>query len=130
VQMTTGGAEYLAGPTGDPAVGARSLALAAHALIAVAPVPLALPTDHCPPALADRFLAPLLAESQRRTDAGESPLFHSHMYDRSSQPLEEKLSASSRWLDTCRAAGVVLELEVGVVGGEEDHIDATGVAPE
>jgi fructose-bisphosphate aldolase class II len=130
VQMTTGGAQYVAGPAGDPATGARALALAGHALIAAAPVRIALHTDHCPPELADSFLEPLLAESVRRRTVGELPLFHSHMYDGSSQPLEENLRASRRWLAACRAAGTVLEMEVGVVGGEEDHMDARGVPPE
>jgi fructose-bisphosphate aldolase, class II len=130
VQVTTGGAEYLAGQGGEPAVGARALALAAHELAAAAPVRIALHTDHCPPELADRFLGPLLAESLRRKQAGAGPLFHSHMYDGSAQPLEANLSASARWLAACTEADAVLELECGVVGGAEDHVDATGVAPE
>jgi fructose-bisphosphate aldolase, class II len=130
VQITTGGAAYLAGSSGDPVVGARAFAAAAHELAAAAPVFVALHTDHAPAEEAERFLGPLLAESVARVGAGGVPLFHSHMFDGSTLPLEENLRASARWLRAAVKADAMLELEVGVVGGAEDDIDATGVDPE
>jgi fructose-bisphosphate aldolase, class II len=129
VQVTSGGAAYLAGTPGDPALGARAFAAAAHELAAAAPVFVALHTDHVPAAKAERFLSPLLRASTARVRAGGVPLFHSHMFDGSTLPLEENLAASARWLEAARAANVVLEVEVGVVGGAEDEVDGTAADP-
>ena len=130
VELTTGAAAYLAGASGDAVRGARALAAFAHEVAAAYPVAVALHTDHCPPAQVDGFLRPLLAESAARRRRGERPLFNSQMFDGSTLPLEENLRRSSELLDVCRAAGVVLELECGVVGGEEDAVSAAGVPAE
>jgi fructose-bisphosphate aldolase, class II len=130
VQVTTGGAAYLAGPAADPVLGARVFAAAAHELAAAAPVFVALHTDHVPADKAEGFLRPLLDESAERVRAGGGPLFNSHMFDGSTLALEENLEASARWLEAAHAANVVLEVEVGVVGGAEDDVDASGTDPE
>jgi fructose-bisphosphate aldolase class II len=85
-------------------------------------VSVALHTDHCPPALLEGFLEPLIAASEARVRDGRDPLFNSHMFDGSTLELEENLATSARLLERCREAGIVLEIEVGVVGGEEDGI--------
>jgi fructose-bisphosphate aldolase, class II len=130
VQMTVGGAGYVSGPAEDALAGARALALAGHELIAHCPVPVALHTDHCPPGHVEDFLVPLIAASRERADRGEPPLFNSHMFDGSTLPLEDNLARSRDLLEDCRAAGVVLEIEVGVVGGVEDGIGAEDVDRE
>jgi fructose-bisphosphate aldolase class II len=130
VQLTTGAGRYLAGASGDAARGARALAAFAHEVADAYPVTIALHTDHCPPGELDSFLRPLLADSRARRDRGEPPLFHSQMFDGSTLPLEENLRRSAALLDECTAAGVVLEVECGVVGGEEDGVSATGVAAD
>src|SRR3954470_1760729 len=130
VQLTTGAARYLAGASGDAARGARALAAFAHEVAEAYPVTIALHTDHCPPGELDSFLRPLLADSRARRDRGEPPLFHSQMFDGSTLPLEENLRRSAALLDECTAAGVVLEVECGVVGGEEDGVSAAGVAAD
>jgi fructose-bisphosphate aldolase class II len=123
VQVTTGGAEFASGgAVRDMALGARALAEYARVLGARYPVAIALHTDHAPPDSAELFLRPLIDESRRRVNAGEEPLFHSHMFDGSTLPLEDNLAISSRWLDELAPLGVVLEVESGVVGGEEDGI--------
>ena len=121
VQVTVGGAGYLSGG-GRPVDGARALAAMASELARRVPVAVALHTDHCPPSQVAGFLDPLIAASAAREAAGAPPLFASHMFDGSSLPLEENLAQARRLLERCRAAGVVLELEVGAVGGEEDGI--------
>src|SRR4051794_32101372 len=126
VQLTTGGGRYLAGASGEPVRGARALAAFAHEVAEAYPVTIALHTDHCRPEELDGFVRPLLADSLARG----RPLFNSHMFDGSTLPLEENLRVSSALLDECAAAGVVLELECGVVGGEEDGVSAAGVAAE
>jgi hypothetical protein len=86
------------------------------------PVAIALHTDHAPRDRAEPFLRPLIEESRRRVMAGEEPLFQSHMFDGSTLPLEQNLAISSRLLDELAPLGVVLELESGIVGGEEDGV--------
>jgi fructose/tagatose bisphosphate aldolase len=129
VEVTTGAGKYLAGTSGDAARGARALAAFAHEVADAYPVTIALHTDHCPPTQADTFLRPLLAASRARHERGERPLFNSQMFDGSTLPLNENLRLCSELLDECAAAGVVLELECGVVGGEEDAVSAVGVPP-
>jgi fructose-bisphosphate aldolase class II len=130
VQLTVGGAGYASGPAADALAGARAMALAGHELIARCPVPVALHTDHCPPDRVGDFLVPLIAASQERASRGEPPLFNSHMFDGSTLPLEDNLARSSELLEACRQAGIVLEIEVGVVGGVEDGIGDENVDPE
>jgi fructose-bisphosphate aldolase class II len=89
-----------------------------------------LHTDHCPPDKLDRFLRPLLAESVERRARGEEPLFLSHMFDGSSLQLEENLKIAAELLEECAAADVILEVECGVVGGEEDGINTEGTPQE
>jgi fructose-bisphosphate aldolase class II len=123
VQITAGGAGWLSGGGADHAVaGARALALMARELAERVPVSIALHTDHCPPAQLEAFLEPLIAVSEARVRGGEDPLFNSHMFDGSTLELGENLKISARLLERCRAAQIVLEIEVGVVGGEEDGI--------
>jgi fructose-bisphosphate aldolase, class II len=130
VQATVGGAGYISGPAEDALTGARALALAGHELIARCPVPVALHTDHCPPDRVEDFLVPLIAASRERNDRGGAPLFHSHMFDGSTLPLEDNLARAGELLEACRSAGAVLEIEVGVVGGEEDGIGGEDVDRE
>jgi len=122
VQITVGGARYLSGPAQDGLAGARALAALGHELAAGSPIAVALHTDHCPPEHVDGFLRPLLAASGYRVARGAPALFHSHMFDGSNLPLGENLRRSAELLDQCRALNVVLEIECGVVGGEEDGI--------
>jgi fructose-bisphosphate aldolase class II len=130
VQITVGGACYLSGVVGDPAAGARALAVLGHELAAELPVLAALHTDHCPPEHVDGFLRPLLAASRERVARGKRALFHSHMFDGSTLPLEENLRVSAELLERCRELDVVLEIECGVVGGEEDGIGGGGADGE
>jgi fructose-bisphosphate aldolase, class II len=126
VQITTGGAEYASGAARDMALGARALAEFAHVLGPRYPVAIALHTDHATPDRFEPYVRPLLAETARRLAAGESPLFNSHMFDGSSLPLEENLRRASPLLDELAALGLVLEVECGVIGGEEDGVSGHG----
>jgi fructose-bisphosphate aldolase, class II len=123
VQVSTGGADYLSGSTvKDMVTGATALAEYAHVVAEKYPVNIALHTDHCPKDKLDGFVRPLLKISQKRVAAGKHPLFQSHMWDGSAVPLEENLRVAEELLAGCAKARVVLELEIGVVGGEEDDV--------
>jgi fructose-bisphosphate aldolase class II len=123
VQVSTGGAEYLSGSTiKDMVTGSVALAQFAHTVAEKYPVYVALHTDHCPKDKLDGFMKPLLEISKERVARGEEPLFQSHMWDGSAVPLAENLRIATGLLADCVAARTVLELEIGVVGGEEDGI--------
>jgi fructose-bisphosphate aldolase, class II len=128
VQVTVSGARYFSGAAQDARGGARAIAALARELAARQPVAVALHTDHCPPGDVDAFLWPLLADSRARVEHGEHPLFHSHMFDGSTMPLRENLRVSAELLDECRELDIVLEVECGVVGGDEDGIGDEGVS--
>ena len=123
IQFSTGGAEFASGTkVKDMVTGAVALAEFANVVAAKYPVNIALHTDHCPKDKLDSYVRPLLAISQERVDAGGQPLFQSHMWDGSAVPLEENLAIAAELLDRAAKANVVLEIEVGVVGGEEDGV--------
>ncbi|MEX2654395.1 MAG: class II fructose-bisphosphate aldolase [Acidimicrobiia bacterium] len=124
VQVSTGGAEFLSGLRNkDMSLGAASLAEFAAVAAEAYPVNIALHTDHCQPEKVDSYIRPLLAMSKARREKGGNPLFQSHMLDASELPLEENLALASELLDECAAVDVILELEIGIVGGTEDAID-------
>jgi fructose-bisphosphate aldolase class II len=123
VQVSTGGAEYLSGSTVKNMVtGSVALAAYAHEVAKNFPVNIALHTDHCPKDKLDGFVRPLLEISAERVARGENPLFQSHMWDGSAVPLQENLEIAKELLAKTAAAKIVLEIEVGVVGGEEDGV--------
>jgi fructose-bisphosphate aldolase, class II len=123
VQVSTGGAEYLSGSAvKDMVTGAAALAAFAHEVAKEYPVNIALHTDHCPKNKLDAYVRPLLAVSKERVARGEGPLFQSHMWDGSAVPLAENLRIAKELLADAKAARIVLEIEIGVVGGEEDGV--------
>jgi fructose-bisphosphate aldolase class II len=122
IQISTGGAEYLSGSVKDMVTGATALAEFAAVVAARYPVNIALHTDHCPEGKLDSYMRPLIAISQERVARGQEPLFQSHMWDGSAVPLAENLETAADLLAECAKARIVMELEIGVVGGEEDGI--------
>jgi fructose-bisphosphate aldolase, class II len=125
VQISWGGAEFASGQAVKNMVaGATALAEFAHSIAAHYDVNIALHTDHCPKDKLPGFMEPLIVISQERVAKGLEPLFQSHMWDGSAVPLKENLEIASRMLDECAKANIILEIEIGVVGGEEDGIEA------
>src|SRR5512132_3985061 len=123
IQFSTGGAEFASGTkVKDMVTGAVALAEFAHVVAEKYPVNVALHTDHCPKNKLDSFVRPLIAVSKERVERGLPPLFQSHMWDGSAVPVEENLEIAEELLAQCAAANIILEIEVGVVGGEEDGV--------
>src|SRR5436190_14843771 len=123
VQVSTGGAEFASGTkVKDMVTGSVALAEFAHVVAEKYPVNIALHTDHCPKDKLDGFVRPLIAISQERVDGGKNPLFQSHMWDGSAVPLEENLQIAQELLAEAVKAKIILEVEIGVVGGEEDGV--------
>ena len=125
IQFSTGGAEFASGlGVKDMVVGAVALAEFAHVIADRYPVTVALHTDHCPKDKLDTYVRPLLLISTERVRAGRPPLFQSHMWDGSAVPIAENLTIARELLAQAVAAKIILEIEIGVVGGEEDGVEA------
>ena len=125
VQVSWGGAEFASGQAVKSMVaGATALAEFARSIAASYDVNIALHTDHCPQEKLEGFMEPLLHASIERVREGREPLFQSHMWDGSAVPLKENLEIAQRMLDLSVQARTILEIEIGVVGGEEDGIEA------
>jgi fructose-bisphosphate aldolase, class II len=125
IQFSTGGAEFASGlGVKDMVTGAVALAEFAHVVAEKYPVNVALHTDHCPKDKLDGYVRPLIALSKDRVDAGQEPLFQSHMWDGSAIELGENLDIAEELMEKSAAAKLVLELEIGIVGGEEDGVVA------
>jgi fructose-bisphosphate aldolase class II len=123
IQVSTGGADFFAGQS----VSARAsgaLAFAAFAKEAAKnyPITVALHTDHCPKDALDGFVMPLIAASEESVKNGGEPIFQSHMWDGSAVPLTENLEIAAELLPRMKNIGSILEVEIGVVGGEEDGV--------
>jgi fructose-bisphosphate aldolase class II len=106
------------------ALGAISIAEHVHRVAARYPIYVALHTDHCQADKLDSFVMPLVEETERRRAGGLPNLFNSHMFDGSALPLKENLDISRRLLERFKRNELILEIEAGVVGGEEDGVRA------
>ena len=123
VQISTGGAEFLGGQySKDMVSGSVALAEFAHIVAKKYPVNIALHTDHCPKGKLDGYVRPLLAVSKERVDAGQNPLFQSHMWDGSAETLKDNLETGQELLALATAAKIILEVEITPTGGEEDGV--------
>jgi len=124
IQVTTGGGDYWSGPTiKNMATGAAAMAAFAREVAKNYGITVALHTDHCAKDQLDKLVRPLISISEDRVKRGEDPLFNSHMWDGSAIPMAENLEIAKEMLKLTRNIGAVLEIEVGVVGGEEDGVE-------
>ncbi|KXT58156.1 class II fructose-bisphosphate aldolase [Gordonia sp. PS3] len=124
IQFSTGGAEFGSGlGVKDMVTGAVALAEFAHVVAEKYDVTIALHTDHCPKDKLDGFVRPLIEISRERVAKGQNPLFQSHMWDGSAIPIDENLEIAKELLAKTKEANIILEVEIGVVGGEEDGVE-------
>src|SRR5690606_24147878 len=108
IQVSTGGGEFASGlGVKDAVLGAIVLAEAAHRLAERYDVLIGLHTDHCQPGKVESFLKPLIAETRRRREAGQSNLFQSHMLDASELPLKENMELSRELLKLCAECEII-----------------------
>jgi fructose-bisphosphate aldolase class II len=129
IQVSTGGAAFASGSSvKDMALGAMSIAEHVHRAAARYPIFVALHTDHCQADKLDAFVMPLVEETERRRAAGKPNLFSSHMFDGSALPLKDNLDIAVKLLERFKKSDLILEIEVGVVGGEEDGVHASAAA--
>lgn len=123
IQVSTGGGEFASGiNVKDAALGAITIAEHVHRMAEHYDIFVALHTDHCQAKKVDSFLIPLIEETEKRRAAGLPNLFNSHMFDGSELPLKENMDLAVKLLERCAKAQIILEVEAGVVGGEEDGV--------
>ena len=124
IQASTGGAAYWSGASKkDMVVGSLAFAAYAREVAKQYDVNIALHTDHCPKDKLEGFVLPLLAESEKAVARGEDPIFNSHMWDGSAISLDENLKIAAELIERTSKAKLVLEVEIGAVGGEEDGVE-------
>ena len=124
IQASTGGAAYWSGASKkDMVVGSLAFAAYAREVAKQYDVNIALHTDHCPKDKLEGFVLPLLAESEKAVARGEDPIFNSHMWDGSAIDLDENLKIAAELIERTSKAKIVLEVEIGAVGGEEDGVE-------
>lgn len=129
IQVSIGGGEHASGQmVKDSALGAISLANHIHLLAERYNVFIALHTDHCRPEMLESFLYPLVKETEKRRAEGKNNLFQSHMFDGSSLPMDDNMLISKGLMEICTKNEIILEVETGVVGGEEDGFRTDGAA--
>lgn len=127
IQVSTGGGQFAAGQgCKDMVLGAISLAQHVHLMADKYNVLIALHTDHCHPEMVEPFLLPLIEETEKRRSKGMPNLFNSHMFDGSVLPLNENIAQAKQLLERCAKNDIILEIETGVVGGEEDGVNNEG----
>ncbi|MFB6719655.1 class II fructose-bisphosphate aldolase [Kribbella sp. NPDC056345] len=125
IAISVSASRFLSGPTvNDCVLGAQTFAEFAHRVADRYPVLVALHTDHCGADDLDRFVVPLLAITEERRRCGLPPLFNSHMWDGSALSLQDNLDIAQPLLARCAAVDVLLEIEVGVIGGEREGLSA------
>jgi len=132
IQFSNGGAHFWAGKGLDnenqkaAILGAIAGAKHIHTLAEAYGVPVILHTDH-----AARKLLPwidgLIEANKNHYEKYGKPLFSSHMLDLSEEPLEENIQTCKEYLKKLAPLDIMLEIELGVTGGEEDGVDNTGI---
>lgn len=128
IQVSTGGGEFASGQAvKNAAKGAIALAEFTHRMAEEYDIYVALHTDHCHPKKVDPFMIPLIEATEARRAAGQPNLFNSHMFDGSELPLDENCKVSAELLERCAKSELILEVEAGVVGGEEDGVNNEGM---
>lgn len=131
IQVSTGGGKFGSGiGVGSMAKGAIALAVYTHIMAEDYDVNIALHTDHCHPEYVESFMMPLIEETRKRRAAGQPNLFSSHMYDGSALPMNENIAESKRLMKLCVELDLILEIETGIVGGEEDGHDTSGISAD
>ncbi|WP_241663675.1 class II fructose-bisphosphate aldolase [Oecophyllibacter saccharovorans] len=126
LQVSNGGARFYGGPSLPDShrarvLGALSLARHVHIMAREYGVAVILHTDHADRSLL-RWVDDLIGFSEAEFTQTGRPLFSSHMLDLSTEPFEENMRESERFLRRLTPLGMGLEIELGITGGEEDGI--------
>jgi len=128
IQFSSGGSQFYAGKDLDNTnyaaaiAGAISGAFHVRTLAEQYGIPVILHTDHCAKKLLP-WIDGLLSASERYHEKHGEPLFSSHMIDLSEEPIEENIEICKDYLERMSKIGILLEMELGITGGEEDGVN-------
>jgi len=128
IQFSSGGSQFYGGKGLDNSdyraaiAGAVSGAFHTRTMAEQYGIPVILHTDHCSKQLLP-WIDGLISASERYFKTHGEPLFSSHMIDLSEEPLEENLEICAEYLTRMEKIGLLLEMELGITGGEEDGVD-------
>ena len=130
IQFSNGGAGFYAGKglkTANAAVlGGISGANHVHMMAEAYGIPVILHTDHAAKKLLP-WIDGLLEAGAKHFEKTGRPLFTSHMLDLSEEPLEENIEICVEYFRKMNALDMMLEIELGITGGEEDGVDNSDV---
>ncbi|KAL9139337.1 Fructose-1 [Amphidinium carterae] len=132
VTFSRGGGQFIAGKAADNTddaaciAGAVAGALHVRAVAELYGVPVILHTDHCQKSWLPWFDG-MLDANEKYFEQNDEPLFSSHMLDLSEEPLEENIAICKKYLERMAKVDLLLEMELGITGGEEDGVDNTDV---
>jgi len=135
IQFSSGGSQFYGGKglSNDnykaAIAGAVSGAFHVRTMAEQYGIPVILHTDHCAKKLLP-WIDGLISASERYYEQYGEPLFSSHMIDLSEEPIEENIEICKDYLERMSKIGLLLEMELGITGGEEDGVDNTDVALE
>jgi fructose-bisphosphate aldolase class II len=135
IQFSSGGSQFYGGKGLDnnnykaAIAGAISGAFHVRTMAEQYGVPVILHTDHCAKKLLP-WVDGLVAASERYYEKHGEPLFSSHMIDLSEEPIEENIDICKDYLARMSKIGILLEMELGITGGEEDGVDNSDVPLE
>ena len=135
IQFSSGGSQFYAGKGLDNTdfkaaiAGAVSGAFHVRTMAEQYGVPVVLHTDHCAKNLLP-WMDGMIEASERYYAKHGEPLFSSHMLDFSEEPMDENLELCVKYLKRMAKMNMLLEMELGITGGEEDGVDNTDVAQE
>lgn len=121
IQISNGGAKYFSGSNiEDMVTGSLAFAGFAREVAKNYGVRIAIHTDHAMRDKLDDWVLPLMDASAAEVKAGRDPIFQSHMWDGSVETVPENMRIAEQLLERTAFNKQILEIEVGVVGGEED----------
>merc|ERR1719183_3214107 len=132
IQFSRGGGQFYAGKAADNVDDAACIAgtvagaLHVREVAELYGVPVILHTDHCMRSWLPWFDG-LMDANEKYFKANGEPLFSSHMLDLSEEPLEENVGTCKEYLQRMAKCDILLEMELGVTGGEENGVDNSDV---
>jgi len=133
IQFSYGGSAFIAGkgiktqlPHEQAIIGAISGARHVHCVAKYYKIPVILHTDHCHKEILP-WINGLLKEGKKKFTETGTPLFTSHMIDLSKEKIKDNIQTCGKYLEKIKKLNMMLEIELGCTGGEEDGIDNTSI---
>jgi fructose-bisphosphate aldolase, class II len=132
IQFSNGGGQFMAGkslPNGNLEASIAGCIAGAHHIHQLAKVygaKVMIHTDHCAKKLLP-WVDGMLDEGEKFYTANGYPLFSSHMLDLSEESLVENIDICKKYLTRMVKLEMILEIELGITGGEEDGVDNSDI---